>query len=668
MRRRLLLRASIVAALSASAAQAQTYPEDVNVQGGRTLGFQSTAKEGETAREVTDTASLVEAMPGVHVRRLGSDDGFATLSIRGSTSSEVAIVFAGVPLTGGADPTLDLGTLPRWPGSRARVYRSFAPATLGPGSLGGTLSLDPPRVGAPLGTDVWAAYGSYGEARVRIGDVSSVGGGRLVTALSASRADDDFSYYASSASLAAGRDVYATRTNNGHAAINGLVAWSVPVRSGGETNGTLTVTTLAQDRRQELPGGATQPTRFADLESNRELAAIELALRGGPGVWVARVWGKREETRVTDSPLEALYTLGPSYSSDAIVATGGAFGWHGPLSDRVSIDARIDGSAERFLPGVTVGAAQAPGAARSSVGGGVDAEWRATDAWTFGASGRLDVWRDTTVDGPSDGETRPTGHVGTELALGPVTLAAHGGAVARPPSFVERYGDRGAFLGDPALRPESAWTADAGARIHQSAGPLHLDAELIGFGSWADDLIVYIPTGAYGRAKATNIGTSRLLGAEAELRARLFAAELRASYTALSSENLSACAVAVGSCPRPPLPGRPANDFVADLLYVIGPVRLRYGVDAVTGISASLGGDVVVPPRVLQSTGLRVDVPGVPGLRVALDVRNLFDVRVASYEGVLGAVRLPIGDLFEYPLPGRTALVSVRYTQPERRE
>ncbi len=652
--------------MSASNAHAQTAPEDVRVREGRALGFDSTAREDDTAREVTDTASLVESMPGVHVRRLGADDGFATLSIRGSTSSEVAIVFAGVPLTGGADPTLDLGTLPLWPGSRARVYRSFAPATLGPGSLGGTLSLDPPRVGAPLGTDLWAAYGSYGEARVRIGDVSSVGGGRLVTALSASRADDDFSYFASSASLAAGHDVYATRTNNGHAAVNGLVAWSVPVVRGGATDGALTVTTLAQDRHQELPGGATQPTQFADLDSNRELAAVELALRGGPGVWVSRVWGKREETRLTDSPLEALYTLSPSYSSDAVVATGGAFGWHGPATDTLSIDARIDASAERFLPGVTVGAAQAPGAARSSVGGGADAEWRATDAWTFGASGRLDAWRDTTVDAPSKGEVRPTGHLGAEVAVGPVTLAAHGGAVGRPPSFVERYGDRGAFLGDPTLRPESAWTTDAGGRVHQIAGPLRLDAELVGFGSWADDLIVYVPTGAYGRSKATNIGESRIVGAEAEVRARLYAAELRASYTALSSANLSACAVAVGSCPRPPLPGRPSNDLVADLLYAFGPVRVRYGVDAVTGISASLGGDVVVPPRVLQSTGVRLDVPGVPGLRVALDVRNLFDVRVVSYDGVLGPVRLPIGDLFEYPLPGRTVLVTVRYTQPDR--
>jgi len=47
-------------------------------------------------------------------------------------------------------------------------------------------------------------------------------------------------------------------------------------------------------------------------------------------------------------------------------------------------------------------------------------------------------------------------------------------------------------------------------------------------------------------------------------------------------------------------------------------------------------------------------------VRVAVDVRNLFDVRTGTYDGLLGA-RFPIGDLYEYPLPGRSVLVTARY-------
>ena len=66
-------------------------------------------------------------------------------------------------------------------------------------------------------------------------------------------------------------------------------------------------------------------------------------------------------------------------------------------------------------------------------------------------------------------------------------------------------------------------------------------------------------------------------------------------------------------------------------------------------------------PRVLASTGLRVDVAR--GVRVAIDVRNLFDVRTGTYAGALGPVREPIGDYYEYPHPGRSVLVIARFTE-----
>jgi outer membrane receptor protein involved in Fe transport len=133
----------------------------------------------------------------------------------------------------------------------------------------------------------------------------------------------------------------------------------------------------------------------------------------------------------------------------------------------------------------------------------------------------------------------------------------------------------------------------------------------------------------------------------------------------LTTENESQCASVSGAlgaaCERPPLAGRPTHDLVADLGWTAGPLRARYGVDVVSGIYADLTGAVRVPARALQSTGLRADVPWVRGLRVAIDVRNLFDVRTATYAGAFGEVRAPIGDLYEYPLPGRSFLATARW-------
>jgi vitamin B12 transporter len=96
--------------------------------------------------------------------------------------------------------------------------------------------------------------------------------------------------------------------------------------------------------------------------------------------------------------------------------------------------------------------------------------------------------------------------------------------------------------------------------------------------------------------------------------------------------------------------------------YSLGPVRVRYGIDAVAGLSADLVGDIPVPPRILSSSGARIDVPGVPGLRVAVDIRNLFDVRTVGYPGFAGRDVLPIGDQYDYPLPGRSFLLTARWS------
>ena len=656
-----------VALLAASRGAAGAEPDDVMVLGSQASGFASRARVEDSAREVTDAASLVAPLPGVHVRRLGADDGFATLSIRGSISAQVSVLLAGVPLTGGADPSLDLATLPLWPGSQARVYRSFAPASLGPGSLGGTLALDPPRATATPGTEVWAAVGSFGARRVRIGDVRALdGGARVVTALSASRSDGDFRYFDPFDSTT--RDVFATRGNAGHAALNGLASWSMPVTWSASSSGALTVTTMAQARRQQLPGTLAQPTPFAQLDSNRELAALELTAGAGRGAFVARAWGRREDFRLRNDAAFALSTT-PSHTNDAIVAAGGAFGWRGRASDSWKIEARVDGSGERFAPGAYSGATQPAGATRAATGAGIDVEWRAHDQLALSGAARIDAWHDATDDPTivDATELHPNGHVGSEVALGHFAIAAHAGAVARPPSFVERYGNRGAFVGDPRLRPESAFTSDAGVRFADSLGPVRLEIDLVGFSTWADDLIVFVYIGAAGRAKATNIGRARLVGGEASLRARAGGFDLRASYTGLATANLAECNYTSGACDRPALPGRPAHDVVGDVVYAIGPVSVRWGVDVLAGITTDLTGSVGVPARMLHSAGARFDVPRARGLRLALDVRNLFDARVATYEGALGPAREPIGDLYQYPLPGRSFLLSVRWSQPPPR-
>jgi hypothetical protein len=491
-----------------------------------------------------------------------------------------------------------------------------------------------------------------------MGDVSGDPDGvRVATGFSASRSDDDFTYLDPDATAAAGSDVFKARQNAGHAAVAGLASVGVPVRAGSEA-GALTVTALAQARRQRLPGAVDHPTPYQRLDSSRLLSAVELTLPMGSGVVGVRGWGRREDLSVRDDPDFARATLGPSQTGDAIIAAGGSAGWRARPTEETTIEVRVDGSAERFAPGSWIGAVAPPGARRTSAGLGLDAKTRAAAA-TLAASARADGWVDASDDGQSGATARPTGNLGVEVPLGPlpVIAASHAGFVARPPSFVELYGNRGAFVGDTGLKSESAFTVDAGARTTERLGPVRLHVDVAGFATWASDLITYVYVGAEGKARATNIGEARIAGIEAEMRATAWGFEARASHTALATTNESAFG-------HPPLPGRPAQDFVGDLSFTRGPVRVRYGVDVVSGIFADLSGSIQVPARVIHGAGATVAIPFAPGLSMTLDVRNLFDLRAAEYAGVLGPVRAPIGDVYDYPLPGRRVLVSARFVFP----
>ena len=189
---------------------------------------------------------------------------------------------------------------------------------------------------------------------------------------------------------------------------------------------------------------------------------------------------------------------------------------------------------------------------------------------------------------------------------------------------------------------------------------LKIEVESSAFATRASDLITYVLVSARGVPKAVNVSEAQILGLEVAAGAQLGGARLRASYTALSTKNQTACSAS--SCPS--LPGRPAHDLSADLSFAVGPLTARYGVDAMAGMVADAAATIAVPPRVLQSAGVRLKLG--PSVTFAVDARNLFDVRTADYaQGFNGTqAAYPIGDAFAFPLPGRSVLATVRVGGP----
>ena len=103
------------------------------------------------------------------------------------------------------------------------------------------------------------------------------------------------------------------------------------------------------------------------LTSDRELASVQASLQEGKGALYARLWGRREDLRLSDDPSAASGLLAPATEDDAIVAAGGTFGWRGAPAKGAKLEALVDASGERFVPGDFRGVTAPPGATRAAI-------------------------------------------------------------------------------------------------------------------------------------------------------------------------------------------------------------------------------------------------------------------------------------------------------------
>jgi hypothetical protein len=648
---------ALAASLAASPARAQVpEPLEVTVRGSSAGAFVSRASTDTTPREPIDAATLLDELPSVHIRRLGADGAFASISVRGSTPSQVGVVLGGIPLTSAADPAFDVGSLPLWPGASFRVYRGFAPASLGTtGYLGGVLAIEPPSPAVGERTEEWAAVGSFGALKLRLGDLRRVGVVELGSGFFASRSDGDFPFVQQQIG-GVGPIRVIRRTNAGQLAVGAIERVAVQ-----RPWGSVAALILADARRTGVAGTERAQTRLVTLSTTRLVAGIDVGVNAGPGAVRATGWARRETSSLAD-PAGELDATHASVTRSAVEAAGASVGWRGRPHPAITLGLVLDGRGERFVPLSTEGGQVSAPASRLAAGVGVDLEWRPTQRLTASASARVDARRDdaagfiTTGGGASHvvGDVAPTGHLGASYRFGDAAIvSAHVGALERPPGFQELYGNGASLLANPALRPEHAFSGDAGIAGDVGDDHVRFGYELVGFASAARDLIVFTPFG-FATFRAANVDRALLGGAEVTASLAARGARLAVSYTLLLSED---------EADGRPLPGRPRHDLAYDASYRFGPVRLRYGVDVVSGV---LIDRLPLPPRIFHGAGVGLDVPGVAGLRVAVDVANLFDQRVLYVPSPsLGMpVIYPVSDFLGYPLPGRTFWGTLRFVRP----
>lgn len=581
--------------------------------------------ESTTPRVISNLADLVESAPGVHLRALGANDGLATLSIRGSGGMYVGVSLLGVPLSGPGNPTVDLSSLPWWPGAQLRLTRSFSPAGTAVDGWGGSLDLVDGEA-RPSGLEVWSAAGAFGSLRTRAGVRIRGEKSSLSLGLSAERTDGDYTYLDPIASAAEGKDVFATRRNNQsvRGTLLGIYTYELA------PSWTLRASGVLAQARSQLAGTARVPLEDARQSWARWMASVELKRSGDTSVAVS-LYARQSHQESVDSETEAKARLRPVFSANRALAMG--------LVSRVEThgtSGRLDLNHEVFGP--------KPEASRMSGRLAWDLNIHRGRATRVDVAPRIAWWSD---GAPASG-VLPTGYLSASWTTAWGSLSARAGRSARAPSFLELYGDDGAFRGNADLKPEGAWLGELNWKHQWARAERSLRAEVSSFCTFATDLIAWQPQALSATQRAYNVEQASICGGEVSLSA------LRAPWSAQLSHTVLHARDGLGR----PLPGRAAHEAHGDLRWSRGPWSASLSGDAVGAMAADPSGDVYIPRRVLMH------VAGVwslsPRWSLGLQLRNALNTRASTYAGALGDVRLPLGDAFDYPLPGRSIMVWFR--------
>lgn len=644
-------------------------------------------QENQPSPYKTSVAEVIAGQPGVQVRASGGLGQFSGAVLRGAAPSQVAVLVDGVPLSRGSQAAVDLSLLPIAGVERIEIYRGAPPLELGVDAIGGTINLITRRgKSAPTG---WATLGggAFGRRLVNLGYSSDRRGLRVSASASYQGAIGDFPYYFNEG-LRYGKTVldqlYRRQDDFDQGAVDLRVSFGSDARGGFvQASGLLKKQGVAGVGQ---PGGQlTTP----ELRTGRALllAGGQGTFAGGRASLAADAHALLEQSRFRDLtalPVGLFTQLSEQTGARLVLrlhhpARQSADSAHAARHE-LTLIAMAEGRYERLLQS-DLCSAQSGACPASPV--------PSRSRLLLGLGGELRLWRDRLLvqpgghlliagsdafaaDPPGAGSSGspgalavfPAPRLAARLQVLPWLLVrASGGRFVRLPTFLELFGDHAFFRPSLSLRPESAWSAEAGFAVNTAPQPgLALALSAHAYYRRIDDLIDIIRDGPTLHAR--NVGAAQTSGVEVEARVRLGDALLaQLNYTFLDARDQTDDPSRHDRL----LPGRAPHTVFARFDGGYQAVRLFYELDYAAALYLDPANLQPRPQRTLHALGLQLGprpfARGRLRVQLAVEVRNLFDTRLLLVTLPLsperGLLPIPLTDYFDYPLPGRAVYATL---------
>ncbi|MEM1044399.1 MAG: TonB-dependent receptor, partial [Bacteroidota bacterium] len=578
------------------------------------------------ARTVADA---LEARSAVFLKRYGPG-GLASLSLRGTGASQTLVLLDGHRI---ADPQLgqlDLGLLPVAVVSSVEVAHGAASALHGTDGVGGVVHLRTPVPDGQRGRlDV--RTGAFGERGFDLLVSDGRPGLSAVVAASVDTSEGDYLYTDSTRFDRETRTLGVTGPRlNADVRRTALFGRIQAEGALGKTAAGV----LATDAERGLfafsgAGRARQEDRALRLWADHDARL---------GAWRLRAGGLAQASALRyQNPAGGLDDTGRTRAA-SLRAEAGRVVRLGPALTDVTVGAEIRGARARH-PSLTSDATETAGALFTSL---------VAEIGPLGLFPALRLDRVATPTGEALTALSPSAGLNVRLLPG-LRAKASAGRAFRAPTFNDRFWMPG---GDPSLRPERGWTADAGVSLDLATGPLALRAEASVFASRLRDRIVWQPgsfeDGFYWAP--TNVGSTQTRGVEVSGRAR----------TALGGLGIETGALATWTDARDRTDPE-ASSFDQRLLYVpdrlvradagisaFG-VRLDAGLEHTGTRATASDGSAELPPATVVDLGLQATLraAGASGT-LGIRLENALD---AQYQIVR-----------QYPMPPRHIRVRLTLT------
>lgn len=575
----------------------------------------------EAARFRTLPEVLAETV-GVTIRDFGGLGSLSTVSVRGSSASQVLVLLDGIPLNTSQGGGVDLSHISLDSVERIEVLRGADSAVFGDGAIGGVINLVTRKFSVASLLSAHFSYGSLDTACSSLEFHRQFGMHSMKLHLHANRSSGNFEFRNDNGTAYNDQDDYDdTRLNNAFWSSGGSFWWKCHVRE----NWNITTSLEGVYADKEIPGIVTFPSRHAFQVDRRISGQVRLdgwnlgSLLDDFNLTAHWIYSGLEfddpegeqigvpvHTRQRDTAFGA-----SSYFRKATGAGRFEFGLHGE-QERLQ-DRQFD-SPDR-------------------------AGWAATCKHDIGFWGaRFQVSSLLRYDHISLGTARWSPKFGLRWRFtDSLSFKANAGGAFRAPSFNELYMNLGFITGNEDLEPETGSTLDAGLVFENRRG--RLSAAI--FEMNTRNLIRYILVSGF-RYRPVNIGKAQSRGIECETAWNLWRQlNVSSSYTWLQARDRSGDP----AYHKKIIPGQPQHDWFSRITWQGARwqpfLEWRY----ISGNYVTRANSRRLPVRQIGNAGIQYQFSR--SFEVGIEVKNFTGNDVVDVQG--------------FPLPGRSLTVNTAF-------